>query len=131
MTRVTLAGSNGGRPLGDHRLIVVILRGAMDGLDVVQPYGAPEYAGLRPTLNTGEGSDLDGFFRLHPGLSQLMPLWQAGSLGFVHATSTPYRDKRSHFDGQDMLEAGTGMDVPVTQVRDGWLNRLLQAHSRA
>jgi uncharacterized protein (DUF1501 family) len=129
MTRVTLAGSNGGRPLGDHRMIVVILRGAMDGLDVVQPYGAPEYASLRPMLNTGEGSDLDGFFRLHPGLSQLMPLWQAGSLGFVHATSTPYRDKRSHFEGQDMLEAGTGMDVPVSQVRDGWLNRLLQTQT--
>jgi uncharacterized protein (DUF1501 family) len=53
-------------------------------------------------------------------------LWTAGELGFVHATSTPYRDKRSHFDGQDMLEAGTGMDVPLIEVRDGWLNRLLQ-----
>jgi uncharacterized protein (DUF1501 family) len=50
-------------------------------------------------------------------------------LGFVHATSTPYRDKRSHFDGQDMLEAGTGMDVPLDQVRDGWLNRLLQSQT--
>jgi uncharacterized protein (DUF1501 family) len=128
MTRVTLAGANGGQPLGDHRMIVVILRGAMDGLDVVQPYGAPEYAGYRPTLYTGEGADLDGFFRLHPGLSGLMPMWQAGGLGFVHATSTPYREKRSHFEGQDMLEAGTGLDVPVSQVRDGWLNRFLQVH---
>lgn len=128
MTRVTLAGANGGQPLGDHRMIVVILRGAMDGLDVVRPYGAAEYAGLRPTLYTGDGTDLDGFFQLHPGLSGLMPMWNAGGLGFVHATSTPYREKRSHFEGQDMLEAGTGMDVPLSQVRDGWLNRFLQVH---
>jgi uncharacterized protein (DUF1501 family) len=52
-----------------------------------------------------------------------MPLWAAGELAFVHATSTPYRDKRSHFDGQDLLETGTGMDVAA---RDGWLNRALQ-----
>ncbi|MGL6210667.1 MAG: DUF1501 domain-containing protein [Paracoccaceae bacterium] len=128
LTTVTLAGSDGGHPLGDHRTIVVILRGAMDGLDVVQPLGDPDFAGLRPNLGTGEGAlPLDGFFALHPGLSGLMPLWTAGELAFVHATSTPYRDKRSHFDGQDLLEAGTGMDVEVGAQRDGWLNRMLQA----
>lgn len=127
MTTVTLAGSDGGRPLGDHRLIVVILRGAMDGLDAVRPLGDPDYAGLRPTLTAAGGShDLDGYFGLHPELAGLMPLWQAGELALVHATSTPYRDKRSHFAGQDLLEAGTGMDVPPSQVKDGWLNRMLQ-----
>ncbi len=55
-----------------------------------------------------------------------LPLWQKGELGFAHAVSTPYRDKRSHFDGQDILEAGTGLDVPEPSVRDGWLNRMLQ-----
>jgi uncharacterized protein (DUF1501 family) len=129
MTTVTLAGSDGGRPLGDHRLVVMILRGAMDGLDVVQPQGDANYAALRPTLLNPQATDLDGFFRLHPGLGDLMPLWAAGQLGFVHATSTPYRDKRSHFAGQDMLEAGTGMDVPTNQAKDGWLNRLLQSQS--
>jgi uncharacterized protein (DUF1501 family) len=54
-----------------------------------------------------------------------MPMWQAGELAFAHAVSTPYRDKRSHFDGQDLLEAGTGMDVGIGAVRDGWLNRML------
>lgn len=128
VTTVTLAGSDGGRPLGDHRLIVVILRGAMDGLDVVQPLGDPDFARLRPTLGTGKGTlPLDDFFALHPAMADLMPLWTAGELGFVHATSTPYRDKRSHFDGQDLLEAGTGMDVAVGVQRDGWLNRMLQA----
>jgi uncharacterized protein (DUF1501 family) len=126
LSTVTLAQSDGAAPLGDHRLIVVILRGAMDGLDAVQPVGDADFARLRPTL-AGGGTDLDGYFALHPELAGLMPLWQAGSLGLVHATSTPYRDKRSHFDGQDMLEAGTGMDVPPGSVRDGWLNRMLQA----
>lgn len=112
----------------DNRLVVIILRGAMDGLDVVQPYGDKNLAGLRRKLKTGEAggaSDLDGYFALHPALSGLMPLWRAGELGFAHAVSTPYRDKRSHFDGQDLLEAGTGFDTGGG-VRDGWLNRMLQ-----
>lgn len=111
----------------EARLVVIILRGGMDGLDVVQPYGDPALAGLRRSLGFGQAAgatDLDGFFALHPGLAGLMPLWQAGELGFAHAVSTPYRDKRSHFDGQDLLEAGTG-DATTTSRRDGWLNRLL------
>lgn len=109
----------------DTRLIVVILRGGMDGLDVVRPVGDPSFADLRPKLNAaGDALDLDGYFAMHPGLAPLMPLWQGGELGFVHAVSTPYRDKRSHFDGQDLLEAGT--DRLSGTVRDGWLNRMLQ-----
>jgi len=126
MTTVTLAGSDGA--LGDSRLVVVILRGAMDGLDAVQPLADPLFAQHRPVLGLGAGAvDLDGYFALHPALADLMPLWHKGELGFAHAVSTPYRDKRSHFDGQDMLEAGTGLDVPQAAVRDGWLNRMLQA----
>ncbi|MFV0303047.1 MAG: DUF1501 domain-containing protein [Paracoccus sp. (in: a-proteobacteria)] len=114
---------------GENRLVVIILRGAMDGLDVLQPYGDPLLAQLRPTLAMGPDKgalDLDGFYALHPGLSPLYPLWKAGQLGFVPAVSTPYRDKRSHFDGQDLLEAGTGNDLPVKLRQGGWLNRLLQ-----
>lgn len=114
---------------GENRLVVIILRGAMDGLDVFQPYGDPALRTLRRTLSSGPDGgalDLDGFFALHPALAPLMPLWQAGELGFAPAVSTPYRDKRSHFDGQDMLEAGTGTDLALVRQRDGWLNRLLQ-----
>ncbi|AUH34395.1 DUF1501 domain-containing protein [Paracoccus tegillarcae] len=114
---------------GENRLVVIILRGAMDGLDVLQPYGDPALRGLRPGLSTGPAdgaTDLDGFYALHPGLGALYPLWQAGQLGFVPAVSTPYRDKRSHFDGQDLLESGTGHDLPVRMQQGGWLNRLLQ-----
>lgn len=127
MTTVTLAGADGGAPLGDHRLVVIILRGAMDGLDVVRPLGERGFAAYRPTLAATESLDLDGFFGLHLGLSGLHPLWQSGELAFVQATSTPYRDKRSHFDGQDLLEAGTSPDLPSAHLRDGWLNRILQS----
>lgn len=123
LTSVTLAQ---GPDLGENRLIVVILRGAMDGLDVVQPVGDPDFALLRPNLPISTLM-LNGPFALHPALGGLQGLWRAGQLGFVHATSTPYRDKRSHFDGQSLLEAGTGMDVPIGSQRDGWLNRMLQS----
>lgn len=109
----------------DNRLVVIILRGGMDGLDVVQPYGDPALRGLRTTLSGGPENgalDLDGYFAMHPGLAPLMPMWQAGQLSFVHAVSTPYRNKRSHFDGQDLLEAGTN---DLNGTRDGWLNRML------
>lgn len=115
---------------GDNRLVVIILRGAMDGLDVIQPYGDPTLRKLRRELSTGPGNgalDLDGFYALHPRLQPLMSLWEKGELAFAHAVSTPYRDKRSHFDGQDVLEAGTGNDVPVSSRIGGWLNRLLQS----
>lgn len=127
LSTVTLAGSDGGHPLGDHRLVVIILRGAMDGLDALQPVGDRDFAGWRPTLARPDVIDLDGFFAMNAALGALMPLWQKGELAFVHATSTPYRDKRSHFTGQDQLEAGTGPDLPLDQVRDGWLNRLIQS----
>jgi uncharacterized protein (DUF1501 family) len=128
MSTVTFAASNGGRPLGDKRMIVVILRGAMDGLDLLRPFGDANLADYRPNIIKGDkGFDLDGFFWLNPAMSDLMPLWSKGQLGFVHAASTPYRDRRSHFDGQDILEAGTGLDVPAPEIRDGWLNRMLQA----
>lgn len=126
LTSVTMAGTDGAAPLGDHRLVVIILRGAMDGLDLVQPLGDPGFAALRPTLGLGSGTHaLTGGFALHPAAADLMPMWRAGQLGFVHATSTPYRDQRSHFTGQDMLEAGGGSAAGDGVPRDGWLNRML------
>jgi len=120
MTTVTFAAVP-----GDARLVVLILRGGMDGLDVVQPVGDANFANARASLR-GQASDLNGYFALNDGLGDLMPLWKKGELAFVHAVSTPYRDKRSHFDGQDLLEAGTAGEVALGAARDGWLNRLLQ-----
>lgn len=107
---------------GENRLIVIILRGAMDGMDAVRPVGDPLYAAMRPTLGQG-GLPVGNFWALHPAFEPLVPLWQAGQMGAVQAVSTPYRDRRSHFDGQDILEAG-GMEVPGRGA-DGWLNRLI------
>lgn len=112
----------------EARLVVIILRGAMDGIDALRPVGDPHYAALRPTLSATPGLPLgDGFWALHPALAALLPLWEAGELAAVPAVSTPYRDRRSHFDGQAILEAGTGPDVPPGAVRSGWLNRMLGA----
>jgi uncharacterized protein (DUF1501 family) len=111
---------------GDARFVVIVLRGGMDGLDVVRPVGDPMFAHHRPILSTSGWQDLDGFYGVHDGLAELMPLWQAGELAFAHATSTPYRDRRSHFDGQDMLENGSGDEAgQLTDDRDGWLNRVI------
>ena len=114
----------------ENRLVVIILRGGMDGLDALRPYGDRDFGRLKGRADQaqiGEGQDLDGFFALNPALAGLMPLWAAGDLGFAHAVSTPYRDKRSHFDGQDLLEAG-GADLNGN-MRDGWLNRMLQSYA--
>lgn len=108
----------------DNRLVVIILRGAMDGLDVVRPIGDANFASHRPDMILEGMTDLSGPFAMHPDLDTLAPMWQAGELGFVHAVSTPYRDKRSHFDGQDLLEAGYGSLNDKTS-SSGWLNRML------
>lgn len=116
---------------GDNRLVTIVLRGAMDGLDLVQPYGEVSFAGLRPDIAIAPDKgllDLDGFFGLHPAAADLMPLWQAKELAFIHAVSTPYRDARSHFDGQDMLESGGGH---VSEEKTGWLNRALDVIPRS
>jgi len=114
---------------GDARFVTIILRGAMDGLDLLQPYGDAAFAALRPKLaltpDTGL-TDLDGRFGLHPAAKSLLPLWQARELSFVHAVSTPYRNERSHFDGQDILESGGA----ERRERNGWLNRTLAAIPR-
>ncbi len=109
---------------GDNRFVFIILRGGMDGLDIVQPYGDPALKALRPDLASTPADgliDLDGFFGLSPKLKDLADLWPAKELTFVHAVSSPYRS-RSHFEAQDTLENGTGS---ATGAHDGWLNRFL------
>ena len=111
---------------GDARLVVIVLRGGMDGLGVLQPVADPNLAVLRPSLSEAmRGRDLASGFALHGALEPLRPMWDAGELAFAPAVSTPYRGQRSHFDGQDILEAGTGMDVAIGSARGGWMNRML------
>ena len=114
---------------GHKRLVVIFLRGAVDGLSVVVPHGDDAYYGARrsialhPPGRDGGVLDLDGHFGLHPALGPLMPQWQAGSLAFVQACGSP-DPTRSHFDAQLYMENGTpGRGATA----DGWLNRLLAA----
>lgn len=112
---------------GDARLVMVVLRGALDGLSVVPPVGDPAYAALRRQIAlpaagaTGGVLPLDGTFGLHPSLSFLAESWQAQQLTVLHAVATPYRE-RSHFDGQDVLESG---HLRAHAAQTGWLNRAL------
>jgi uncharacterized protein (DUF1501 family) len=111
----------------DRRLVVVILRGALDGLAAAPAYCDKDYAGVRGDLALSTSGpaplhDLDGFFGLHPALANLKNLYDAKQLVLFHNICSPYRD-RSHFDGQNVLETG-GISPHLLQ--DGWLNRALQ-----
>ncbi|HEV7260670.1 MAG TPA: DUF1501 domain-containing protein [Bosea sp. (in: a-proteobacteria)] len=110
----------------DPRFLLVVLRGALDGLSAVPPIGDPEYAALRDDIAlTRDGPDaalpLDGFFYLHPAMPNLARLYASGQASIVHATATGYRE-RSHFDGQDVLESG---QQGPGKTESGWLNRLI------
>ncbi len=108
------------------RFVVVILRGALDGMSAVVPYGDANLglwrASLIPPQPGAEGGllDLGGFYGLHPALSGFHGLYRAGELLPVHAVAGPYR-VRSHFEAQDYLEFGS--DHAMTS---GWMNRLAQ-----
>ncbi len=111
-----------------NKLVVVFLRGALDGLSAVVPYSDPQYYSLRPKIaipkpgQEGGVIKLDGDFGLHPNLAPLLSFWQNKSLAFVANSGSP-DPTRSHFDAQDYMESGLpGVKAGST----GWLNRLLK-----
>jgi len=107
--------------VNNRRFVLVILRGAMDGLAAVPPYGDKDLPTLRKPLLVPDEQllKLDSFFALHPALPQLHQCYARKELEVFHAIATPYRE-RSHFDAQNVLE--TGLDHPDPGA-DGWLNR--------
>jgi uncharacterized protein (DUF1501 family) len=111
----------------DKRLVVILLRGAMDGLTAAPAFGDPAYERARNGIATprpgaqGGALDLDGFFGLHPALANLHARYAKKELIVFHAIASPYRD-RSHFDGQNLLENGSAQPYGLA---DGWLNRAL------
>ena len=114
----------------DSRLIVVIMRGALDGMAAVVPYGDPALASLRPGLipaavgTDGGMADLGGFFGLNPAMPQAAAMYRAGELLPVHAVAGHYRS-RSHFEAQDYMESGADQ-----RMTSGWLNRAVMAMAK-
>jgi uncharacterized protein (DUF1501 family) len=115
---------------GKKVLVAIFQRGAVDGLNVVVPYGERAYYDARPTIaisrpGTSEGAaiDLDGFFGVHPSLASIVPYFKDHSAAFVHAVGSP-DSTRSHFDAQDFMESGT---PGVKSTDDGFLSRALVA----
>jgi uncharacterized protein (DUF1501 family) len=115
---------------GKKQFVVLFQRGAADGLNIVVPFGEPNYYRMRPTIAipqprrgaTDAAVDLDGFFGLHPSLAPLEPLFHKNQLALVHAAGSP-DPTRSHFDAQDFMESGT---PGVKATEDGWLNRAIE-----
>jgi uncharacterized protein (DUF1501 family) len=112
----------------DPRMLVIVLRGALDGLATVAPAGDPNWVSAREDNALAPGGKfpalkLDDFFALHPAMPNLQRMFVAGDATIVHACATGYRE-RSHFDGQDILESGT---MKPGSTHTGWLNRALDS----
>jgi uncharacterized protein (DUF1501 family) len=111
---------------GKRKILVAIFqRGAVDGLNMVVPYGDENYYSLRPTIAIPKSDviGLDGFYGFHPSLAPLKKIYDAGHLAIVEAVGSP-DPTRSHFDAQDYMESGTPGRKATS---DGWLNRALSS----
>ncbi|HSP15702.1 MAG TPA: DUF1501 domain-containing protein [Thermoanaerobaculia bacterium] len=122
--RMAQAGTTKGKKV----LVAIFQRGAVDGLNVIVPYGEKAYYAARPSIaipqpGSGEQAavDLDGFFGLHPAMASLLPYFKDHSAAFVHAVGSP-DSTRSHFDAQDFMESGT---PGVKSTEDGFLSRAI------
>ena len=109
--------------LSDKRLLVVLLRGGLDGLATIPPLGDKNLSKIRKDVLVQGANDLDGFFGIHPNLRFLENEYRSGNAAFVHATSFPYTG-RSHFDGQNIMETGSEQAYAVTS---GWVGRAMNA----
>jgi uncharacterized protein (DUF1501 family) len=121
--------ANASTTKGGKTLVAIFQRGAVDGLNMIVPYGEQAYYAARPTIAVprpgaeGGALDLDGFFGLHPSLASLSPYFKDHSLGMIHAVGSP-DTTRSHFDAQDFMESGT---PGVKSTEDGFLARAVGA----
>lgn len=119
-----------GQTAGTNEILVVLyLRGGIDGLNFAAPVNEPNYVASRANLRLRESGDNAGLplanpigngvdFRLHPSARPLLDLYQAGALAIVHATGLTVAN-RSHFDAQSLMEGG----VPTARQQTGWLTR--------
>lgn len=124
-----LPGLSFAKATTQRRLVFIFLRGGLDGLSAVAPYGDPAYTRARPDLAVpvpgggGGALKLNGLFALHPQLANVHAMYRAGECAVLHAVASPYRE-RSHFDAQNVLENGTAR----AHAREaGWLNLALDS----
>ncbi len=128
MPRVALR-TNDAAPQGDV-LVVIFMRGGVDGLNVIVPHGDPDYYKARETIaiaqpqsaGANRAIDLDGMFGFHPALKPLKELYDQKVLAAVHAVGSP-DPTHSHFDAMDYMERGTPGDKAMAT---GWIGRHLQ-----
>lgn len=133
LAELTLRPSKG---KDDGRILVVLfLRGGLDGLNAVVPYAEDDYHRLRPTLGLKAPNDktsssidrtldLDGFFGLNPALAPLLPPFREGRLSVVHAVGSNDLT-RSHFEAMSAMERGVA--TAKASASSGWLARYLNA----
>ena len=107
----------------EKRLLIVLLRGGMDGLASIPPIGDKNLSKIRKDVLVNGADDLDGFFGINPSLKFLGSEYHQGRAAFVHATSFPYTG-RSHFDGQNIMETGGEQAYALTS---GWVGRAMNA----
>ncbi len=107
---------------GGNVLVVLSLRGGIDGMGIVVPHGDPGYYAARPNIGVPRESLVaqDGFFGLHPAMKPLEWLYAAGELAAVHAVGLPVPN-RSHFSAMEEIEDAD----PGSSVRQGWVNRMI------
>jgi uncharacterized protein (DUF1501 family) len=111
-------------------LVVVFLRGGLDGLSLVPPvdgvdrghYEAARPSLAIPTVGVGAAIDLGGGFGLHPAAAPLFDLYQDGRLAVVQAVGMSDVVNKSHFDAMQFVELGTPGSKSITT---GWLTRHL------
>ena len=125
------AAQSAAKGYGKKKVLVTIFqRGAVDGLNMVVPFGEDQYYALRPTIaipspkKENGAIDLDGYFGLNPSMKPFEALWRDKKLAVINAAGSP-DNTRSHFDAQDYMESGT---PGYKGTKDGWLNRVLQAN---
>ena len=100
-------------------LVIIMLRGGMDGLCAIPVKGDKNFEKLRSKINLDRTLKLTSDFDLHPALKTFKSLWDQNLSAAVHATNIPYTG-RSHFDGQNLMESGG--KIPY-QEKTGWLGR--------
>lgn len=107
---------------GGNVLVVLSLRGGIDGLGLVVPHGDPGYAAARPSIAVPAGALLakDATFGLHPALAPLEWAFTSGELAAVHAVGLPVPN-RSHFSAMEEVEDAD----PGSATRRGWVNRMI------